>query len=119
LRQINEHIDVFRADNIDVIAVSADSVAESRELSDRLGLRYPIACGLTVEQMETLGLFIHTRDPHTSPKYAYCSSRRREGDSMCAPLKAWRKPFCEPAHFLLRPNNTIKYQQAPDALYHL
>jgi peroxiredoxin len=121
LLQINERIDTFHKEGIDVIAVSADTVEESRELSERLHLRFPIACGLTVEHMETLGLFVHTRDPATSPKYAYLAARRRclsvaEAEG---PIKTWRKPFCEPAHFFLRPNNTVKYQAAPDALYHL
>ena len=116
LLQINDKLETFHKEGIDVIAVSADSVAESRELSERLRLAFPIACELTVEQMETIGLFVHTRDPATSPKYAYCSTRRRDP---CVPLKTWCRPFCEPAQFLLRPNNTIKYQTVPDSLYHL
>lgn len=113
----------FEADGIDVVAVSTDTVKESKELSQSLGLRFPIACGLTVDQMENLGLYIHTSDPKTSPKFAYRSSRRQmnyvgeEGGESCA--KMWRRPFCEPAHFFLRPNNTIKYCSQPDALYHL
>lgn len=112
-------MDTFNKEDIDVVAVSADTVADSRELSDRLGLQFPLACGLSVEQMEALGLFIHTRDPTTSPKYAYCSSRKRYAVDAGVDVKGWRRPFCEPAHFLLRPDNTVKCQVTPDALYHL
>jgi hypothetical protein len=116
-------VDTFYREGIDIVAASADTVAESRELSDRLGLRFPLACGLTVEHMEQLGLYVHTRDPTTSPKYAYTLTRRRimedEKDNNSPPSRTWRKPFCEPAHFFLRPDNTVKYQDAPDALYHL
>lgn len=126
LLEINGRVSTFTAEGIDVVAVSSDTVKESKELSQRLGLRFPIACGLTVDQMERLGLYIHTSDPKTSPKFAYCSSRRRAAgggmnestaENGCATM--WRRPFCEPAHFLLRPNNTIKYCSQPDALYHL
>lgn len=124
LTQINQQMDTFSREGVDVVAVSADSVSDGRELSDRLGLRFPIACGLTVDHMEMLGLFVHTRDPTTSPSFAYCSTSRKrlieaaDGGS-ASPVKTWRRPFCEPAHFFLRPDNTVKYQAAPDALYHL
>jgi len=121
LLEINCRMDTFERENIDVVAVSADTVQESKDLSTRLGLRFPIACDLTVDQMRTLGLYIHTSDPATSPSHAYCSSRRRvptsEGAEECKQM--WRRPFCEPAHFFLRPDNTIKSMDTPDALYYL
>lgn len=110
-------MDTFYSSGIDVVCVSADGIAESKELSERLRLRFPIACGLTIQQMEDLGLYIHTRDPTTSPRYAYCTHRRRNQADLNIP--SWRKPFCEPAHFFLKPDNTVKYFCQPDALYHL
>ncbi len=117
LTEINKRVNTFYTAGIDVICVSADGVAESKELSERLELRFPIACGLTIEQMEKIGLYIHTRDPTTSPKYAYCNQRRRNQPELN--LSSWRKPFCEPAHFLIRRDNTIKSATQPEALYHL
>ena len=110
------------------MAVSADSVKESAELSQRLGLRFPIACGLTVEHMNMLGLFVHIHDPETSPKAAYCVPKQTSGMStstameLC--LSAMRervvdRPFCEPAHIILRPDNTVKSSYQPTALFHL
>lgn len=120
-------MDTFERESIDVIAVSADTVEESRLLSKRLGLRFPIASGLTVDHMKILGLYIHTRDPATSPSHAYCSSRRRglanteiDGRSSSKECKQmWQRPFCEPALFFLRPDNSIKSMDTPDALYYL
>eukprot|EP00598_Pedospumella_elongata_P001152 CAMPEP_0184966676 /NCGR_PEP_ID=MMETSP1098-20130426/290_1 /TAXON_ID=89044 /ORGANISM="Spumella elongata, Strain CCAP 955/1" /LENGTH=180 /DNA_ID=CAMNT_0027487997 /DNA_START=91 /DNA_END=633 /DNA_ORIENTATION=+ len=117
LTEINKRVNTFYSAGIDVICVSADGVAESKQLSERLELRFPIACGLTIEQMEKIGLYIHTRDPTTSPKYAYCNQRRRNQPDLN--LSSWRKPFCEPAHFLIRRDNTIKSATQPEALYHL
>eukprot|EP00428_Durinskia_dybowskii_P087004 CAMPEP_0170440008 /NCGR_PEP_ID=MMETSP0117_2-20130122/46095_1 /TAXON_ID=400756 /ORGANISM="Durinskia baltica, Strain CSIRO CS-38" /LENGTH=173 /DNA_ID=CAMNT_0010700381 /DNA_START=51 /DNA_END=568 /DNA_ORIENTATION=- len=57
LLEINCRMDTFERENIDVVAVSADTVQESKDLSTRLGLRFPIACDLTVDQMRTLGLY--------------------------------------------------------------
>ena len=116
---MNDRMDTFMAEGIDVIAVSTDSVGESCQLADRLGLRFPIACGLTVAQMEEVGLFIHTRDPATSPKFAYSSTRKRLVEKQFTPVAHWQRPFCEPAHFFLKPNGTIKYFSQPDGLYHL
>ena len=43
---------------IDVAAVSADSKAQLREHKSRLDVNFPLFYGLTLEQMEDLGLYI-------------------------------------------------------------
>ena len=46
--------------NIDLIAVSADSQEQLEAHQQDLALNYPLAFGLTLEQMQTLGLYIST-----------------------------------------------------------
>ena len=43
---------------IDIAAVSADSKAQLREHQSRLDVNFPLFYGLTLEQMEDLGLYI-------------------------------------------------------------
>ncbi|WP_064791298.1 peroxiredoxin-like family protein [Shewanella woodyi] len=43
---------------VDIIAVSADSLEQARTHIEQLDVSYPIAYGLTVAQMQQLGLYI-------------------------------------------------------------
>lgn len=60
-RYLNE-IEKLRTDfialGVDVVAVSADSQAQADEHIKELTVSYPIAYGLSIEQMRTLGLYI-------------------------------------------------------------
>jgi len=87
LQEINRDFAKFDESNIEVIAVSADGVAVSNRFSRRLGLIFPLACGLTEDHMRQMGLYI------SDPQY-YINQLHK---------------FAEPAHFLLNPDNTIRY----------
>lgn len=60
-RYLNE-IEKLKADflglGIDIVAVSADSKAQAEAHAEQLDVSYPIGYGLTIEQMEQLGLYI-------------------------------------------------------------
>lgn len=43
---------------MDIVAVSADSQAQLEQHKEQLTVTFPVAYGLTVEQMQTLGLFV-------------------------------------------------------------
>lgn len=43
---------------MDIVAVSADSQAQLEQHMEQLTVTFPVAYGLTVEQMQTLGLYI-------------------------------------------------------------
>lgn len=60
-RYLNE-VEKLKADflalGVDIVAVSADSQAQANEHVQKLTVSYPIAYGLRIEQMQTLGLYI-------------------------------------------------------------
>lgn len=71
-----------------MVAVSADGVAVSKELSERLGgLNFTLATGLTVPQMRELGLYISDPTAYIEQTFS----------------------FAEPAFFLLNHDATIRY----------
>lgn len=78
------------AEKIEVVALSADTLAAATQVTERHGgLPFPLGFGLTVSQMRTLGLFI------SHPKN----------------YQPQEQEFCEPAYFLLTPDNRIKYME--------
>lgn len=60
LNQIESYLQAFNDSGVDVIAVSADSKAQLECHLEKLTISFPIAYGLTQEQMKTLGLYITT-----------------------------------------------------------
>lgn len=78
---------VQSTNQINVVAVSADSVDVARNFAETSGLTFPIAAGLTEAQMRTLGLYIS--DPKGYQPQAHV--------------------FAEPAYFLLDADNSIRY----------
>ena len=60
LNKLTEYRERFSAQGVDLVAISADSQQQLNDHLESLDLNFPIAGGLTVEQMETLGLFIST-----------------------------------------------------------
>ncbi len=72
---------------VDIIAISADSKEQlESHLEEKIDIDFPIAYGLTVEQMDTLGLYIS--DPRSE----------KETDH----------PFAEPATFVINADGNIQ-----------
>ncbi|MGR5193366.1 peroxiredoxin-like family protein [Vibrio rotiferianus] len=58
LNELEALKDQFLQVGVDIVAVSADSEEQVTQHMDKLNVTYPIAYGLTVAQMQTLGLYI-------------------------------------------------------------
>jgi len=58
LSQLEEYKDALLATGVDLVAVSGDSKAQLESHIEQLDVSFPLAYGLTVEQMHTLGLYI-------------------------------------------------------------
>lgn len=58
LNALEGYLEQLRNMGIDVVAVSGDSEAQLREHTSRLEVSFPLGFGLTVEQMQQLGLYI-------------------------------------------------------------
>jgi len=58
LNQLEEYKTQLLVTGVDVIAVSGDSKAQLESHLEQLNVSFPLAYGLTVEQMQTLGLYI-------------------------------------------------------------
>lgn len=68
LEQLKER---FFESGVDVIAVSADSETKAESHVANMGLSFPVAYGLSIEQMQTLGLYIsHPRPQETDSPFA-------------------------------------------------
>ena len=87
LTDINDNYEKLVAAGIEVLAISADPSDVSKELESKLGLKFALGCGLTVEQMRTLGLYVSYPTNYIEQTFA----------------------FAEPAFFLLNPDNSIRY----------
>lgn len=86
LNQLQEYKEKLFATGVDVIAVSGDSEAQLREHMSRLEVDFPLAFGLTTEQMKELGVYIS--DPRSA----------QETDH----------PFAEPGLFVVNSEGTIQ-----------
>ncbi|CAM4403567.1 peroxiredoxin family protein [Vibrio agarivorans] len=60
LNQLQQYLKDLKAIGISVSAVSADSKAQLEQHLNQLEITYPIAYGLTEEQMKQLGVYIST-----------------------------------------------------------
>ncbi len=58
LNQIAEYKQAFADAGVDILAVSGDSKEQLRAHLEKLKINFPIAYGLTEEQMKTLGVYI-------------------------------------------------------------
>ncbi len=58
LNQLNELLPQFTEQSIDVVAVSADTKVKAAEQMAQVNPNYAVGYGLTVEQMQTMGLYI-------------------------------------------------------------
>jgi peroxiredoxin len=87
LQHVQSKTAELRSSQIDIVAVSADSVDVARNFAETYGLTFTIAAGLAEAQMRTLGLYI------SDPKDYQPQTHR----------------FAEPAYFLLDADNSIRY----------
>lgn len=58
LNELEQHIPSLYAAGVDVIAVSGDSKEQLETHLEKLDISFPVAYGLTQEQMQKLGLYI-------------------------------------------------------------
>ena len=58
LNEIESYKQAFSDAGVDILAVSADAKHQVEEQLEKLDISYPIAYGLTEEQMKTLGVYI-------------------------------------------------------------
>jgi peroxiredoxin len=58
LNLLEEHQEALKAIGVSVSAISADSKAQLEGTMEKLSITYPIAYGLTEQQMKQLGLYI-------------------------------------------------------------
>ena len=86
LNQLNELLPEFKAQGVDVVAVSADSKAKATEQLTQVNPNYSVGYGLTVEQMKILGLYI------SEPRSA------QETDT----------PFAEPGLFIINDEGKVQ-----------
>ncbi|GAA5213442.1 redoxin domain-containing protein [Corallincola platygyrae] len=58
LNELEGYVDRLNAIDVDLAVVSGDSEAQLREHMSRLDVTFPIYHGLSIQQMESLGLYI-------------------------------------------------------------
>jgi len=58
LNELNDHIPTLASLNIEVVALSGDSLSQVTEHAMQFELNAPLGYGLTLEQMQKLGLYI-------------------------------------------------------------
>ena len=85
LNALEGHVDRFRDIGVEIVAVSADSQEQLLDHMEKLKVSFPIYHGLSLEQMETLG--VHISSPR-SPQ---------ETDH----------PFSEPGLFVVNQDNRL------------
>ncbi|MCG7627002.1 redoxin domain-containing protein [Epibacterium sp. MM17-32] len=86
LRQLNDTLDDLHALGVDVVAVSADSAVRAAAQMAEVNPRYEVAYGLSVDQMQALGLYVS--DP-------------RNGQDVS-------EPFAEPGLFVLNEDRVLQ-----------
>ena len=96
LANLNGLLDDYRSAGVDVVAVSADPKEKAETEREEEGWRFPVAYGLSPDQMRSLGLYI------SEPRSAQETDR----------------PFPEPGLFLINPEGRaqiIEISNAPFA----
>ncbi|TXR53064.1 peroxiredoxin-like family protein [Reinekea thalattae] len=86
LKTLNELLPEFHAQNVDVIAVSSDTQEKAAAHMEVIEPTFPVAYGLTIEQMQSLGLYI------SNPRSA------AETDA----------PFAEPGLFVINADGQVQ-----------
>jgi peroxiredoxin len=86
LTKIESLKDKFPATKTEIVAVSGDPQSKAKEMAEAAGVTFPVAYGLSINQMKELGLYIsHPRSP-------------KETD----------QPFPEPGMFAVNPEGKIQ-----------
>ena len=93
LNKLESYRERFSAQGIDLVAVSADDEQQLTQHRESLEVNFPLAYGLTLEQMQSLGLFIST------PR----SEKETDHD------------FPEPAFFIVNGEGKIQIQEIANA----
>lgn len=69
LQRLESLKDKFLSTGAEVIAVSGDPKEKAVSMVDSIGLTFPVAYGLSIEQMKDLGLYIsHPRSPEETDR---------------------------------------------------
>ena len=69
LQKLESLKDKFLATGAEVISVSGDPETKALSMAESAGLSYPVAYGLTIRQMQDLGLYIsHPRSPEETDR---------------------------------------------------
>jgi peroxiredoxin len=69
LTQLEELKGSFFEAGVDIVAVSADGETKASAHVSEMGLSFPVAYDLSIEQMQTLGLYIsHPKSPEETDK---------------------------------------------------
>lgn len=71
LAEIQEKLAGFADINISVTTVSSDPEDRAQAFKDELGLTLPVGYGLTIEQMQTLGIYISRPGKSTDPEWNF------------------------------------------------
>ncbi|TCJ25901.1 redoxin domain-containing protein [Halomonas sp. GDM18] len=93
LNKLESYRERFSAQGVDLVAVSADDEQQLTQHRESLEVNFPLAYGLTLEQMQSLGLFIST------PR----SAKETDHD------------FPEPAFFIVNGEGKIQIQEIANA----
>lgn len=93
LRELNDHLEKLNELNIDLVAVSADPQSKAQDHVEPLKLGYDVAYDLSIEQMQSLGLYI---------------SRPRSPEET-------DRPFSEPAVFVINDTGMLQLVNTSNA----
>ncbi len=58
LNELEQHVQTLNEAGVDIIAISGDSKEQLESHMEKLNVSFPIAYGLTQEQMQSLGVYI-------------------------------------------------------------
>lgn len=95
LKTLDAMLDDFTAAGISVAALSADPEEKAKASVSENGWRFPVAFGMTMEQMRALGLYIsEPRSPQETDR-----------------------PFAEPGLFVINPDNNAQVVDVSNASY--
>ncbi len=93
LTQLEEVKEKFYEAGIDIVAVSADDETKAIAHVSDMGLSFPVAYDLSIEQMQTLGLYIsHPRSPQETDK-----------------------PFAEPGNYVINEKGQVQVTDISNA----
>ncbi len=85
LKELNELVAQYNELKVDVVAVSCDSKERAEEQLELVSPKYDVGYGLTVEQMQQLGLYISNPRPNE-----------------------WDQPFAEPGVFIINAEGNLQ-----------